>query len=86
MLANIPPFPELNGVQAVKAAALEQSRPLIPRHWDVNIFALLQDCWSAEPHLRPSFGQILDRLDELSKAELGRKHTAAAAGCNCVVS
>eukprot|EP01087_Luapelamoeba_hula_P020228 TRINITY_DN686_c0_g1_i1.p1 TRINITY_DN686_c0_g1~~TRINITY_DN686_c0_g1_i1.p1 ORF type:complete len:603 (-),score=134.60 TRINITY_DN686_c0_g1_i1:128-1936(-) len=54
------------------------TRPPIPKGLDSSFEALINDCWHPEPAKRPSFGQILDRLDDVLinvaiKDEKGRK-------------
>ena len=41
LLAGHSPWPQMNGVKAVQAAAIEGSRPVIPRHWDAALAQLL---------------------------------------------
>jgi hypothetical protein len=64
LLAGHAPWPAMNGVRAVKAAAIEGSRPQIPRHWDTDLDGLIQSCWDENPKVRPPFAQILEVLSE----------------------
>lgn len=41
----------------------EDFRPLIPTHCPQSLKTLMTDCWNADPSLRPSFEQIVSRLD-----------------------
>ena len=66
MRCGSPPWPRLGGIAAAKAAALELSRPPVPRFWDVRLASLIKDAWAADASARPSFQQVLSRLGELS--------------------
>lgn len=65
MLYGSEPWPTHSGVAAAFAAAMELSRPLVPRFWDSRLASLLKDSWAADALVRPSFKQVLSRLDEL---------------------
>lgn len=41
-------------------------RPLIPEHCDPEWRKLMEECWSADPALRPSFSEITSRLRTMS--------------------
>jgi len=70
LLSGSPPWPTLNGIKAVQAAATEGRRPCIPRHWDQRLSSLLQQCWDENPSARPSFELILERLNKYSREVL----------------
>jgi len=38
-------------------------RPLIPRSWPQSVAMLITDCWEPLPENRPSFREILERLE-----------------------
>lgn len=59
-----PPWPHLNGAVAVKKAAVEGERPILPRRWDERLSNLIQECWDENASVRPSFQKILTVLDE----------------------
>jgi len=65
LLAGHAPWPSMNGVKAVKAAAIEGSRPQCPRHWDSELTTLMSQCWNENPKSRPSFSHILETLNNL---------------------
>lgn len=69
LLDGRPPWPFLNGAVAVKKAATEADRPIIPRKWDGRLSNLLQECWNENASLRPSFQAILNVLDEYMKTK-----------------
>jgi len=68
LLDGRPPWPLLNGLVAVKKAALEADRPNIPRKWDARLSNLLQECWDENANVRPSFEKILPVLDDYMKS------------------
>ena len=39
----------------------------IPDDIDPRVAALISDCWQADPNMRPSFQQIIERLEPLSE-------------------
>lgn len=69
LLDGRPPWPHLNGAVAVKKAAVEAERPIIPRKWDERLSNLIQECWDENANVRPSFTKILCQLDEYMKSK-----------------
>ena len=65
MLEGAPPWADLDGVTAVRAAALQHDRPPIPRHWEIQLKHLLSASWAEEPHARPSFAAVLEILENV---------------------
>ena len=61
-----PPWPNLSGFNAVKAASYQGRRPEIPRDWHILVGTLLQKCWDDNEGSRPSFMSILDDLNRYS--------------------
>ena len=77
---------------AVRAAALNQERPLIPRHWDLSLQELLRSAWADEPRARPSFAAVLEILEnvyksifKMSSEEAMRRGDKEPDGCNCTL-
>lgn len=70
-------------------------RPQRPRRIKADLWALVQDCWRQRASLRPSFEQILARIDSMvdlrTKREADKRRAAVArvtgrptrAGCCC---
>ena len=50
-------------------------RPKLDRSWPVGFSQLLTDCWNENPEVRPSFGAIKTKIDELSN-HIGKKSIA----------
>lgn len=90
LLAGHSPWPTMNGVKAVKAAALEGSRPAMPRHWDTDLSNLIKQCWDENPNSRPSFSQILEKLNDIHfnvfQVTVDDADIVGRDGCSCNVS
>jgi serine/threonine protein kinase len=69
LLDGKPPWPLVNGLVAVKKAALEAERPNIPRKWDLRLSNLVQECWDENASVRPSFEKVLPVLDDYMKSK-----------------
>lgn len=67
LFSGKPPWPTLDGLEAVRRAAKEGDRPLIVRKWDQRLASLLVQCWDENMSLRPSFGKILVILSDYSR-------------------
>ena len=70
MLDGQPPWPDLDGVAAVGAAAREGSRPEPKAHWSPHLVKLLRAAWNDVPAKRPTFSDILDQLHDIHQREL----------------
>lgn len=67
LLDGRPPWPTLNGMEAVRRASDEGERPNIPRHWDSRLQSLLMECWGESGAARPPFSKVLQELDQYSR-------------------
>jgi serine/threonine protein kinase len=67
LLDGRPPWPTLNGIEAVRKASEEGDRPIVPRDWDQRLISLLMDGWNENPNARPSFHRIIEQLDAYSR-------------------
>jgi hypothetical protein len=63
MLVGEPPWAELDGLQAVRAAAIQHDRPQIPRHIVQELSDLCKTAWADDPKARPSFTAVLELLN-----------------------
>ncbi|GMI81394.1 MAPKKK delta-1 [Hibiscus trionum] len=59
------PWKGLNPMQVVGAVGFQNRHLEIPDDVDPMIAQIIRDCWQKEPHLRPSFGQLMTRLRRL---------------------
>jgi len=50
-------------------------RPHLSKKWPAELNKLVSDCWNVDVDVRPTFGQIVDRIDDLLTNEKGGKHT-----------
>ncbi|KAL7551792.1 hypothetical protein ACHAWF_014983 [Thalassiosira exigua] len=93
MLVGAPPWRGLSGLDAVTKAAVDGERPLIPRNVDERLSTLLKGCWDEDPRGRPSFEEIIARLNDYSrdvfKTKDGEVQTSVSGHdvkCGCVIS
>ncbi|XP_028796099.1 probable serine/threonine-protein kinase SIS8 [Neltuma alba] len=61
------PWKGLNPMQVVGAVGFQNRRLEIPEDVDPVVAQIICDCWQTEPHLRPSFSQIMSRLRHLRR-------------------
>ncbi|KAK7383316.1 hypothetical protein VNO78_28991 [Psophocarpus tetragonolobus] len=59
------PWKGLNPMQVVGAVGFQNKRLEIPEDVDPAVAQIIRDCWQTEPHLRPSFSQLMTRLYRL---------------------
>ena len=48
-------------------------RPTLNKKWPSELNKLISDCWSVDIEVRPTFGQIVDTIDNLLTNEKGGK-------------
>ncbi|XP_047158359.1 probable serine/threonine-protein kinase SIS8 [Vigna umbellata] len=56
------PWKGLNPMQVVGAVGFQNKRLEIPEDVNPVVAQIIRDCWQTEPHLRPSFSQLMSRL------------------------
>ncbi|KAJ9183568.1 hypothetical protein P3X46_007407 [Hevea brasiliensis] len=66
------PWKGLNPMQVVGAVGFQNKRLEIPEDVDPAIAQIIHDCWQREPHLRPSFSQLISRLRHIQKLRVER--------------
>lgn len=76
------PFQGMSPVDAARAAAFERRRPVIGLHVDKDLANVIRDCWTPNPNGRPSFEDVISRLEPL--VERMAKRQNANDGC-CAV-
>jgi hypothetical protein len=54
----------------MKQAVREGTRPTVKDNWPEEYVALVRDCWSGSATYRPTFQQIVERLENLSETHL----------------
>ncbi|XP_061374708.1 serine/threonine-protein kinase EDR1 isoform X2 [Gastrolobium bilobum] len=64
------PWKGLNPMQVVGAVGFQNKRLEIPEDVDPVVAQIIRDCWQMEPHLRPSFSQLMSRLSRLQNLVL----------------
>ncbi|KAE8665267.1 Serine/threonine-protein kinase CTR1 [Hibiscus syriacus] len=68
------PWKGLNPMQVVGAVGFQNKRLEIPEGIDPMVAQIIRDCWQTEPHLRPSFAQLMFRLRRLQHLYIERKN------------
>ncbi|KAL4320085.1 hypothetical protein GQ457_18G002260 [Hibiscus cannabinus] len=61
------PWKGLNPMQVVGAVGFQNRRLEIPEDVDPVVAQIIRECWQTEPHLRPSFAQLMSRLRHLQQ-------------------
>jgi len=85
ILSNEQPFLGKDPIQVAMAVLMQGLRPEIPKGTHEVIVHLVQDCWAADPKMRPNFEEVLARLrrfkeqlgDDPGNAEGEEKDTAS---------
>lgn len=90
LLVGLPPWAQLAGLDAVRRAAEEGDRPIIPRDVDIRLHHLLQSCWDEKTNTRPSFTKVLDTLSKYSRDVFHQDSREQFelnedSGCNCSI-
>ncbi len=76
------PYPNL-GLQEIFAGVMTGTlRPTVPQGCDPGWAALMQECWHAVPRMRPSFTDIIARLEAMLARWALAATAAAGAGAS----
>ena len=92
LFEHMPPFAGTDPVEAARSAALYDKRPPFyvmasPTHPLAEVRAVIEACWDPDPERRPSFEEVVTRLETVL-ARLPRPAEGAGGaggGCACVV-
>ncbi|XP_039057530.1 serine/threonine-protein kinase EDR1-like [Hibiscus syriacus] len=68
------PWKGLNPMQVVGAVEFQNKHLEIPEDIDPMVAQIIRDCWQTEPHLRPSFAQLMFRLRRLQHLHIERQN------------
>ncbi|KAE8664382.1 Serine/threonine-protein kinase CTR1 [Hibiscus syriacus] len=68
------PWKGLNPMQVVGAVGFQNKRLEIPEDIDLMVAQIIRDCWQTEPHLRPSFAELMFRLRRLQHLYVERQN------------
>lgn len=71
------PFTNSTAVEAALAVATKDRRPELPAGCDSTIAKLVRECWDASGEMRPSFQEIIERLDARARALSGEGSSSA---------
>ncbi|KDD75764.1 protein kinase [Helicosporidium sp. ATCC 50920] len=85
LFEHVPPFQDLNPVEAARRAAMEHVRPgfvqlQAPSPEAAEIRALIQDCWAASADARPPLSEVCARLEKVMDM-VPRPVVTASGGC-----
>ncbi|XVF35341.1 hypothetical protein REPUB_Repub18cG0137300 [Reevesia pubescens] len=69
------PWKGLNPMQVVGAVGFQNRRLEIPEDVDPMVAQIIRECWQTEPHLRPSFAQLMSRLRRLQRLYIERPNS-----------
>jgi serine/threonine protein kinase len=63
------PFHGLNREKFYEVVVYGGDRPPLNKKWPPELCKLISDCWDADINNRPSFGNIVERVDALLSKE-----------------
>ncbi|KAK8654804.1 hypothetical protein V6N13_107402 [Hibiscus sabdariffa] len=66
------PWKGLNPMQVVGAVGFQNRRLEIPEDVDPMTAQIIRECWQTEPHLRPSFAELMSQLRRLQRRYIER--------------
>ncbi|ESO87725.1 hypothetical protein LOTGIDRAFT_166312 [Lottia gigantea] len=66
LLTGETPYKGIDTLGVAYGVAVNKLKLPIPATCPEPFSRLMSDCWDQEPHERPTFGEILDRLDDIS--------------------
>ncbi|CAM0876338.1 unnamed protein product [Alopecurus aequalis] len=69
------PWNTLSTVQVIGAVGFMDQRREIPSNTDPEWASIIESCWDSDPQRRPSFQELLERLQELQKQYALRAQT-----------
>ncbi|ESQ41155.1 hypothetical protein EUTSA_v10012636mg [Eutrema salsugineum] len=67
------PWKGLNPMQVVGAVGFQNRRLEIPDDIDPTVAQIIRECWQMEPHLRPSFTQLMRSLKRLQGLNISNR-------------
>ncbi|XP_057750279.1 integrin-linked protein kinase 1-like [Arachis stenosperma] len=75
MIEGVQPFHHHSADEALRMMCLEGNRPpfkVKAKHYPPDLKELIEECWDREPVVRPTFSQVIVRLDKI--VSNGSKH------------
>ncbi|CAM8940570.1 unnamed protein product [Rhodiola kirilowii] len=78
------PWENHNSIQVVSAVGFMDQRLDIPKNVDPQWASIIESCWHSDPHCRPTFQELLDKLKELQRQHFVRLHSARNGSGNTV--
>ncbi|CAM0876336.1 unnamed protein product [Alopecurus aequalis] len=88
LVAQKIPWDTLHTMQVIGAVGFMDQRLEIPSNTDPEWASIIESCWHSDPQRRPSFRELLERLQELQKqyalqAQTRRKAAGKISGEDC---
>ena len=72
-------------LEAAKAAALQQLRPVIPARLPLPLRHLISTCWHPDPLQRPAARAVCDALEAMFPPPELSEATVVGEGCSCAL-
>ncbi|KDP42670.1 hypothetical protein JCGZ_00174 [Jatropha curcas] len=87
MIEGCPPFSTRQDFEVPKAYAANERPPFraLAKRYPHGLKELIEECWSAEPYKRPSFREIITRLDNINN-RIAQKNRWNVGPLNCLRS
>ncbi|KAK6157509.1 hypothetical protein DH2020_011757 [Rehmannia glutinosa] len=75
MIEGCPPFPKRKEIEVAKAYVDNERPPFQApvKHYAYGLRQLIEDCWNQKPSNRPTFKEIILKLDEINKHLLRKR-------------
>ncbi|XP_042068395.1 integrin-linked protein kinase 1-like isoform X1 [Salvia splendens] len=75
MIEGHPPFPKRNDIEVAKAYAANERPPFEApiKHYAYGLRRLIEDCWHDKPSKRPTFKEIIVKLDATNKTLIKKR-------------
>ena len=88
LFEHMPPFSGTDPVEAARQAALFDKRPQFhalapPQHPMAEVRAVMEACWDPDPERRPSFEEVVEKLEAVMERTPRPDFCKGAGGGGC---
>ncbi|XP_038901496.1 integrin-linked protein kinase 1 [Benincasa hispida] len=85
MIEGNPPFPTMPENEVPKAYIANERPPFMapPKRYALGIQELIQECWDEKPNKRPTFRQIIRRLEDINTRLVQTRSLKVNPFCSC---
>ncbi|KAJ0979947.1 hypothetical protein J5N97_015421 [Dioscorea zingiberensis] len=73
------PWENLNAMQVIGAVGFKNQRLEMPKDLDPQWESIIQSCWHSDPHRRPSFEELLEKIKDLQRQYAARTQVQRSA-------